>query len=150
MKNRLSQLSILVTAAILLITACKKSGSDNDDSSFTWNYKGVDYKANYTLARSVPDVGANIVGGLGNSALTPGSGPSFNIIPLNTGLYVVGPGENFARFIDTEGNDRQAVGLITISSIANKKLSATFTLQITDPSGSHTLTGVINKIPITP
>ncbi|MBC7934967.1 MAG: hypothetical protein H7Y86_06370 [Rhizobacter sp.] len=149
MKNKCNLLVLIIISALSCLSACKKSGSE-DNGSFTWNYKGVDYTAKYTLARSVEDLGPNIIGGLGNAASTPGSGPSFKIEPFAVGLYAVGPGENPVSFTDTAGNNLPAVGLLTITSTANKKLSGTFILEIGVTGDQHTLTGVIKNIPIAP
>lgn len=138
----------LLTASCVFVS-CTKSG-DDAGSSFTWNYKGVDYTAEYTRASSLDDLGPNIIGGLQNSALAPGSGPSFKIIPLTVGLYVVGPGENFVQFVDPEGYALPAVGIVQITGTNNKKLFATFTLEVGIPGNQHTLTGIISNVPITP
>ena len=149
MKKIFAPCFLLTSLLLLLLSSCSKS-DDNAGSSFTWNYKGVSYTALYTRVSSIEDLGPNIRAGIDNSAMAPGSGPSFKIIPLTAGLYAVGPGENYAGFVDTEGFNLPVAGILQITSVSNKKLSATFTLEVGPAGNQHTLTGIIRNVPITP
>ncbi|RYD74741.1 MAG: hypothetical protein EOP53_17735 [Sphingobacteriales bacterium] len=125
--------------------------SDNDaQSRFTWSYKGVTYNASYTFASSVEDLGPNIIGGLGNSALSPGSGLMFKVIPLTPGVYTVGIGTFYAQFIDVDGNVWPVTGSLTITGTSNKRLHATFSLDAASSGVSYPVTGNIENLPITP
>ena len=137
---------VLLFSFTLFIGSCKKSTEEG--RYFKWSYKGSSYTATITYASAIEDAGANIIGGLGSSRLSPGSGPFFKIIPLKKGLFALGGSENYAGFIDTDGNILPVSGIITITSVANKKLSGTFIMEVGNTGDQHTLQGEIKNIPI--
>lgn len=145
--------SLFITCFILIgsFSSCKKSG--NDDSSFTWTYKGVNYEASFAAVHYVEDLGSNITGGLGNSAINPGSGPQFRIFPLTVGTHNFGIGApNSFLFIDEEGYMFSGTGSMAITNSSNNRFSANFTATLNQGTGgaSYPLTGIIKNIKMVP
>lgn len=137
---------VLIFCFTLFISSCKKA--TDDEHYFKWSYKGNSYTATFTYASAIDDIGFNIIGGLGSSRLSPGAGVSFRIFPLAKGLYAIGAGENYASFIDTDGNALAVTGVLTISNIANRKLSGTFIMDVGNAGEQHTVEGEMKNIPI--
>ncbi len=137
-------ISLLFCASIFL--SCKNSEKENVESSFTWNYKGTNYSAKFIKISSVDDLGPNVIGGLGSSILSRGSGPGFKLIPLRAGTF---PLDGSFSFVDTEGFDLSGTGQLVVSSIQGGRITASINALVNGPSGTHQLTVSIKNVLIT-
>lgn len=143
-------LAIRLVIALLLCASiffsCKNSEKENVESSFTWNYKGTTYSAKFIKVSSLDDLGPNVIGGLGSSMLSSGSGPSFKLIPLTAGTF---PLDGSFSFVDTEGFDLTGTGQLVVSSVQGGRMTASINAMVTGPSGTNQLTVTIKNVPIT-
>jgi hypothetical protein len=136
---------ILLLIPLLFLLSC---GKDNESSgSFTWNYDGTNYTANFKAAYSSSMGQPYIIGGLGNSITTPNSGPHIYVISFTPGTYSFGGiVPNSLNFVDQLGFDISAIGgAVNITSNSNNKLSGNFSAAL---ANGKTVTGSFTDLTI--
>ena len=131
----------------LIVLACDKD--KNSSGSFSWSYDGINYTANFKAAYSASMGQPYIIGGLGNSVTTPGSGPRIHVISFSPGNYSFGGiVPNSLNFVDQVGNDISAIGgSVNISANSNNKLSGDFSATL---GNGKIITGSFADITINP
>ena len=137
---------ILLLIPLLVLLSCDK---DKESSgSFTWNYDGSNFIANFKAAYSSSMGQPFIIGGLGSS-ISPGSGPRIYVISFNPGVYNFGGiVPNSLNFVDQLGFDINAIGGgVNITSNSNNKLSGNFSASL---ANGKTITGNFSELPIQP
>jgi len=138
---------ILLLIPLLVLLSC---GKDNESpGSFTWNYDGTNYTANFKAAYSSSMGQPYIIGGLGSSIVTAYSGPRIHVLSFNPGTYSFGGiAPNSLNFIDPAGFDISATdGGVIITSNSNNKLSGHFSATL---ANGKTITGNFSELPIQP
>ncbi len=157
MKTRFTVLSKLLVAilALSLFLSCSKSGdSQNNADSFTWNWSGTNYTANFREAflQSLSSTPL-IIGGTGTAVYSAGTGPRITVNSLNVGSYNLGGGiTNSVSFITPNGDNLQSTtGTLNITLNANSRLSGNFSVTIINlASQTSLLTGSFSNIKISP
>ena len=142
MKNKL----LIILIAAITVLSCEK---DKDDANFTWTFLGQNYTANFANAYSASMGAPLIIGGLGTSISSPGSGPRINVISFAPGVYTFGGiVPNSLNYVDPQGFDLPALGgSVTITSNNDNKLSGNFSATL---GNVQTITGSFTNVRINP
>ena len=142
MKNKL----IIIFFTAILGLSCDK---DNDDANFNWTYLGQNYTANFANAYSASMGAPYIVGGLGSSISSPGSGPRINVISFAPGVYTFGGiVPNSLNFVDPQGFDIPALdGSVNITTNNDNRLSGNFSATL---GNVQMVTGSFTNVRINP
>jgi len=120
---------------IFILSSCKKDSHSIPQSSFTWTYNNINYKANFdTVYLYGPLALPSIVAGTGTSMTSLGISPRIGLENFNLGVHhiAVGTYEIFG-YEDELGNPLYgASGDFTITSNANQLLSGNFSVTLTN------------------